>query len=262
MSKRSKARKSGEYVGGRPWPAVCPKCRYCGGEPPKLFYRARGLCNICYKEIKNTEEIDRFEPLPEVCSDLSLKSLTKSPRKWLQKEMGRGHASQYDDASVPAEAMRIFQLAVSRWYGKETPPVTQYEGSSLEELLWGNQHADPGPMSIEDAVVLRNVSRSKTASKRKAMAISFWREFGSASHSTLRNRLPAIRKPRVECLGNSVTATWGVGSCYISVTSMGGDVFVTLEREHSLILEEDFKLPALVGILNAALGFQKVDRSS
>jgi hypothetical protein len=262
MSKRSKPRKSGEYVGGRPWPAVCPKCRYCGGEPPKLFYRARGLCNICYKEIKNTEEIDRFEPLPEVCSDLSLKSLTKSPRKWLQKEMGRGHALQFGDDRVAAEAMRIFQLAVSRWYGNETPPVTKYEGSSIEELLWGNQHADPGPMSIEDAVLLRNAKRTKLAAKRKALALSFWREIGSASHSAMRGQVKSLRKPKVECLGDSVTATWGVGSCYVSITSMRGDVFVTLERESTVVLQEDFRLPSLINILNAALSFQKVDRSS
>jgi hypothetical protein len=117
-------------------------------------------------------------------------------------------------------------------------------------------------MSIEDAVLLRNAKRTKLAAKRKALALSFWREIGSASHSAMRGQVKSLRKPKVECLGDSVTATWGVGSCYVSITSMRGDVFVTLERESTVVLQEDFRLPSLINILNAALSFQKVDRSS
>jgi hypothetical protein len=261
MSKRSKARKSGEYVGGRPWPAVCPKCRYCGGSPPKLFYRARGLCNICYKEIKNTDEIDEYEPLPEVCSDISLRSLQKSPKKWLQKEMGRSHADKYPDDRVLDEAMRVFQLAVSRWYGDETPPVTSYDPVPVEDVIWNNPEADPGPMSIEDAIVLKNATKSKLAVRRRNAALSFWKEVGLAAHSAVRSYNPTIRRPKISCLGDSVTATWGIGTLYLSVTSMAGDVFVVLEREDRVLLEEDFR-PSRIGyILNAASNFQKVDRS-
>jgi hypothetical protein len=262
MSKRSKARKSGEYVGGRPWPAVCPKCRYCGGVPPKLFYRARGLCNICYKEIKNTDEIDEYEPLPEVCSDISLRSLQKNPRKWLQKEMGRSHADGFAEASVAEEAMRIFQLAVSRWYGEETPPVSSYEPVAVEDVIWSNPEADPGPMSIEDAINIKNATKSKAAIKKRNLAIAFRREVGSATHSLIRGTLPSVRKPKISCLGGSATATWGLGKVYVSVTSMGDDVFIVLEREDCVILEEDFKLSRVPYILNAALNIQKVDRTS
>jgi len=261
MSRRSKPRKSGEYVGGRPWPAVCPRCRYCGGEPPKLFYRARGLCNICYKQINNTEELNKYEPLPEVCSDLSLSALNKNPRKWLQKEMGRTHSSQFPEDKIAAEALRIFQLAVSRWYGKDTPPVVEYEKVSIEEVIWGNQHPDPGPMSIEDSIVLRNTSKSKAAAKRRNLALSFWRECGSASHITLKSNYPQLRKPKISCLGDSVTATWGIGNLYLSITTLPeGDSFIVIERESEVLLEEDFKIARLSNILKVAFDFQKVNR--
>jgi hypothetical protein len=263
MSRRSKPRKSGEYVGGRPWPKVCPKCRYCGGEPPKLFYRARGLCNICYKQINNTEELNKYEPLPEVCSDISLASLHKNPRRWLQKEMGRTHASQFSDKSILEEATRVFQLSVARWYGKETPPAVAYEKESIEDLIWGNQHPDPGPMSIEDAIVLKNASKSKSAAHRRNLALLFWREHGAISHVTLKSKYKDVRKPKISCLGDAVTATWGIGRLYLSVTSMtNGDIFVVLEREQEVLLEEDFRVSRLADILKAAFDFQKVDRSS
>ncbi len=263
MSRRSKPRKTGEYVGGRPWPKVCPKCRYCGGEPPQLFYRARGLCNICYKQINNTEELNSYEPLPEVCSDLSYDSLSKNPRRWLQKEMGRSHASIFSEKDVRVEALRVFDLAVARWYGKETPPAIQYAKESIEDLIWGNQHADPGPMSIEDAINLKNATKTKTAAKRRNLAMTFWREYGAASHITMRAGYPSLRKPKISCTGESVTATWGVGQLYISITALQhGDVFVVVERESVSLLEEDFKLSNLVRILKSALDFQKVDRTS
>ncbi len=262
MSRRSKPRKSGEYVGGRPWPQVCPKCRYCGGTPPKLFYRARGLCNICYKQINNTTELDKYEPLPEVCSDLSLQALNKNPKRWLQKEMGRSHASDFSDEKVASEAMRVFQLAVSRWYGDETPPAVEYQKESIEDLIWGNQHPDPGPMSIEDAIVIRNTTKSKAALHRRNLALSFWRTHGSVAHVTFKSKHPQIRKPKISCMGETVTATWGVGRLYISITALsGGDVFVVVERESQVLLEEDLKISRLPNILKAAFDFQKVDRT-
>lgn len=262
MSKRSKPRKTGEYVGGRPWPAVCPSCRHCGGSPPKLFYRARGLCNICYKEVRNTEVIDDYEPLPEVCSDISLRSMLKSPRRWLQKEMGRSHASQFEDGTqVKEEATRVFELAVSRWYGMETPPVIHYEKVSIEEIIWGNQHPDPGPMSIEDAINLKNASKSKIAAKRRNRALIFWKEIGSVAHGVVKTKFPSIRRPRLSCMGDSTTATWGVGQVYLSITSMRGDTFMVLELEDRILAEEDFQLSKLSNILNTAVKFQKANKT-
>ena len=40
-----------------------------------------------------------YEPLPEVCSDISLRAMIKSPRRWLQKEMGRSHAALFRDGN-------------------------------------------------------------------------------------------------------------------------------------------------------------------
>ncbi len=177
--------------------------------------------------------------------------------------MGKTHASQFSDRNVLDEALRVFQLAVRRWYGDETPPAVAYEKQSIEDLIWGNQHPDPGPMSIEDAIVLKNASKSKTAAHRRNMALIFWREYGAISHVTLKSKFPSLRKPRITCMGGAVTATWGVGAVYLSVTCMrDGDVFVVVEREREVLLEEDFKLVKLLDILKAAFDFQKVDRSS
>jgi hypothetical protein len=177
--------------------------------------------------------------------------------------MGRSHASIFSEKDVRVEALRVFDLAVARWYGKETPPAIQYAKESIEDLIWGNQHADPGPMSIEDAINLKNATKTKTAAKRRNLAMTFWREYGAASHITMRAGYPSLRKPKISCTGESVTATWGVGQLYISITALQhGDVFVVVERESVSLLEEDFKLSNLVRILKSALDFQKVDRTS
>jgi hypothetical protein len=117
-------------------------------------------------------------------------------------------------------------------------------------------------MSIEDAILLKNASKSKHAANKRNMVMSFWKEYGAVAHMTLKSKYTQLRKPRLSCVGSAVTATWGLDKIYLSVTSLVGsdDVFVLLERENEVLLEEDFRVARLAVILKAAFDFQKVDR--
>lgn len=258
MSNRSKARKSGEYVGGRPWPVVCPVCRHCGGGPPQYFYRARGLCNICYKKLRNSPELDQYHALPDCCSDVSYRSLIKNPEKWLQREMGGTHTSRFrTPEAIKAEAQRIFDVAVRRWYGEETPPDKGPWELSYEERAWADTGGDPGPASQADLVNLKNAARARRESEHRRRFLKLWKDLGSKAHAAVGWVTGGARKPKVIGIRGSLTITWGLGATSVSITFTKADAFVVVERGWTVIREEDFSLQQFPSLVRWATSFNE-----
>ena len=146
----SQARKHGKYLGGRSWPKVCPTCRMCGLGPPIAYYNARGLCNVCHKDIRETggrEALEEYEQLPSEADDRSLERLYKDPARWLQKYMGGPYTQPFIAAgpsSVMQEATRIFASVVDRWYGREATPSIQYAPDlPTHEVAWSTSASAP-----------------------------------------------------------------------------------------------------------------------
>lgn len=134
---RSKARKHGKYLHGRPWPRACPNCRSCGGGPPELFYNSRGLCNICHKDIRTGDAgaLDAWEHVPSEANDASYNNLLKNPTRWLRKYMSGTYAAPFVEKgaeAVAAEAERIFTSIVDRWYGREASPSVVYADRTFD----------------------------------------------------------------------------------------------------------------------------------
>jgi hypothetical protein len=186
LTGRSKPRKHGRYWKGRPWPRVCPACRNCGREAsPELFYNSRGLCNVCHRSIREEgghEGLELWENLPPEANDRSFDSLEKDPARWLQKYMTGQYAQPFIDRgpeAVRAEALRIFQSIVDRWYGREeVPSVTYTPTPSYEETAWSytpwsDQDEPPATTSSGKTVDEQrddvSVRRTRRADRRRFM---------------------------------------------------------------------------------------------
>lgn len=232
-------------MGGRPWPLVCPQCRRCGGQAPKHFYRSRGLCNICYKKLRTSPKLDQYPSLPECCSDNSYRTLLRDPLRWLQRELGGAHAAQFRSPSeVKAEAQRVFDLAVRRWYGDETPPVTPFVEVPLEVRVWSDDMADPVVASPADTGGHQPADVVRTEKQRKKRrAHELWRCAGGKAHAAILDELGAAARPRVVRMALSTTLCWDVGKCMLTLTLMSSGVLYTTLEQGEIVLEEtDFNL--------------------
>lgn len=152
----SRARKHGLYLGGRPWPRACPRCKHCQGGPPDHYYNSRGLCNICHKNIREgggKGALEEYEQLPLEADDRSLARLYANPGKWLLNYLGGPYSQPFIEqggSAVLNEALRIFSVIVYRWYGGS---LTEEEVSRLVQAT-RPPHAGPSlPEATLDAMI-------------------------------------------------------------------------------------------------------------
>ena len=161
----SKARKSGVFVGGRPWPLVSPICRKCQGGPPTHFYNSKGLCNVCHKFERKNGGKWRWPDIPVMLRDASLKALQKNPLKWLRNNYTESHAQTIPAKFHELEAWRIIHVVACRWYGEEVfmDPLQPVDYNNLTWTMSTDAES-------EEHAPIYDVDRASKLRKQKAAA--------------------------------------------------------------------------------------------
>lgn len=246
----SKARTHGLYLGGRPFPRVCPVCRNCGEGPPLRYYNSRGLCNVCHKEIRELqgrEAIEAWEPLPSEADDRNLARLHQNPARWLQRYLSGPYAQPFIDrgpAAVLQEAVRVFGSIVDRWYGRETTPSIWYpDQAPIHELVWSTDastiEAHEPPIvtaqgkTIDDVRQDAGVRRERRGDLRR-----FYSWIGTKLLSFAKDVAPELPPPGTFVTGLEYSVIWVDQAAPISLVVSG-----EVEQTSGLIsLVEDLNL--------------------
>jgi len=213
LSSRSKPRKHGKYLNGRPWPIACPWCRNCGNGEPTHFYNSRGLCNICHKLIRadGPEALEEWEPLPSEANDKSWRDLGRDPEKWLKKYMTGEYAKPFIARGLQAtqdEAVRLFQSIIDRWYGVEKSPSVVYADTPLEELIWSSSPAaeavEPATLGKTAEQVKQDAQRSRRRRSDRRRFYQWWDREGC--EQVIRDSVK--QRPKIYVEGDTYMVAW------------------------------------------------------
>lgn len=243
----SRARKHGKYLGGRPWPKVCPTCRNCGNGAPTHFYNSRGLCNVCHKDIREAggkEALELWEQLPPEADDRSLERLYKNPTRWLQKYMTGTYAQPFiaqGPACVLGEATRVFGSIVDRWYGREsTPSILYAPPSPVHEIVWSTStssaEADEPPIVTAQGKTVDQVREGDALRRERRNDLrKFYQWIGNKLISFAQDTAPRLQPPGTFVTGSEYAVIWIDKEVPVSVVVSG-----EVERDGGLIsLVED-----------------------
>ncbi len=237
----TRARKHGEYCGGRPWPIICPVCRICGGGPPTHFYNSRGLCNVCHKRERRAGKKSRWPDLPVMLRHGNLAQIAKNPLRWLRNNMTESHARSIPAALAEVECWRIVHVTACRWYGEEVflDPPTPFDYTGVTYSVSVDAEADMAAPIYDPDAAARDRRKRVAARKRKGKVDPLRHEHIVAIVKPTVMGLAArgldLSHPRVLIVGDSWTASW-VDPNSDTALSMSG----TLRSQPSEITITDF----------------------
>lgn len=168
----SKARKHGKYLGGRPFPVVCPICRVCQKGPPDAYYNSRGICNVDHKRLRHSKGLEEWPDLPVMLREGSFRQIDRNPLLWLRQNMSDTHAQTIPPQLHKLEALRIMHVVACRWYG-ETVYLDSPKPSSIEDVVWtsfseATEAATPSPIYDPDRVLKERRAKALNAKRAKA----------------------------------------------------------------------------------------------
>lgn len=225
----SKARKSGAYLGGRPFPVYCPVCRKCGLGKPGRFYNSRGLCNICHREERRDGRKHKWPNTPTMLTDGELRRLASNPLRWLRQHVGQTHLKDIPPHLHELEAWRIVHVAVCRWYGEKVY-LDPIQVSSYEDVVWAAHapHDEREPAALVPPAkkpLPKKRRRARTDPVRDALLVNIIRPL----MRQLREVFPQLPQPRLVVLNNDWALVWVAAADTLTVSGPSDGPALTIE---------------------------------
>jgi hypothetical protein len=225
----SKARKGGQYTGGRPFPVYCPVCRKCGGGKPSHFYNSRGLCNICHREERREGRKYKWPNTPTMLSDGELRRLAANPLRWLRHHVGQTHLKDIPPHLYELEAWRIIHVTVCRWYGEKVY-LDPIRPSSFEDVVWAahSPHEEREPAALvppPKKAAPKKRKRARTDPVRDLLLINVIRPL----MRELREVFPQLPQPRLTIVNDGWALVWAHNNDTLVVNGPMGGAALTIE---------------------------------
>jgi hypothetical protein len=185
------------------------------------------LCTKCTNTCRKDGTLEEWENLPQSCTDLSWYALHKNPLAWLTAQVGATQARSTPPESILAEALSIWELSVSRWYGEQTPPVTPYaQKQCAEEFVWSVNPDEVDIIDNKETVAVRELVPRVYKYTRLP---NKWNQIVAIAHSVVVECYPRTEKPTAYWVDGMAMVTWEFDTCDLTLVRNQKDHFISRE---------------------------------